>query len=201
MDARRNSRVLVAVAGVLALGFCVGCAAGPSYRGDTNYRAIERDADRNSAGLSATGAAIATDVERIAGHAARVVSELGGLEAAILDSSLGATEKGPLLLRAETAKEEATALASEVATLRENAGRLNDQLVEEREINAALSREHDKREAAAAEVKKDLAVAREKLAKVSGQRNLAVVIAAALALAIIGYIVIRVLRFLRVIPV
>jgi hypothetical protein len=179
----------------------VGCAAGPSYRGDESYRAIERKADRNSAELAVTGAAIAAGAERIEGHAERVVSELDGLEAAIGGSSLGDAEKGPLLLRADAAQAEAAALAVEAAALRKNAALLNGQLAEERKIRAALSQEHDRREAATAEAKENLAVAKEKLAKVSGQRNLAVLIAAALALAIIGHIVIRALRFLRIIPV
>jgi chromosome segregation ATPase len=185
----------------LACGLFTGCHSGPAFTDDTSYRVIEREADRNSAELAITGAAIAADAERIEGHAARVASELDGLEAAIDGSSLGDTEKGPLLLRAATAQAEAVALAGEVVALRKDAALLNEQLAEEREIRAALSREHDRREAAAAEVKEDLAVAKEKLAKVSGQRNLAVVIAAVLALAIIGHIVIRVLRFFRVIPI
>jgi hypothetical protein len=197
MHARRKSRVLVAVAHILVFGLCVGCAAGPSYRDDTNYRAIERDADRNSVGLSVTGAAIATDVERIAGHAARVVSELGGLEAAIGGSSLGEAEKAPLLLRAEAAKEEATALASKVAALREDAGRLNEQLAEQREIRAALSQEHDRLEAAGAATREELEGVKAQLAQARRQRNLCL----ALLIAALGWLVFRLLRFLRIIPV
>jgi uncharacterized protein HemX len=78
---------------------------------------------------------------------------------------------------------------------------LNVQLARQREINAALSGEHDKREAAGAEVKEELTETKEKLAKAGGQRNLFLAIMIALALAIVGFIVIRVLRFLRIIPV
>jgi chromosome segregation ATPase len=185
----------------LVCGLFAGCHSGPVFTDDAAYRVIEREANRNSADLAVTGSAIAADAERIEGHAARVVSELDSLEAAIDGSSLGDAEKGPLLLRTATAQAEAAAVADDAAALRKEAALLNGQLAEEREINAALSADHDRRETAAAEVKEDLAVAKEKLAKVSGQRNLAVVIAAALALAIIGHIVIRVLRFLRIIPV
>jgi hypothetical protein len=185
----------------LVCGLVAGCHSWPAFTDDAVYRGIEREADRNSTDLAVTGAAIAADTDRIEGHAVRVVSELDGLEAAIDGSSLGDAEKGPLLLRAAMAQAEAAAMADDAAALRKDAALLNGQLAEEREINTALSQEHDRREAAAAEIKEDLAVAREKLAKVSGQRNLAVVIAAVLALAIIGHIVIRVLRFLRVIPV
>jgi chromosome segregation ATPase len=181
--------------------FFLGCRSGPSISDDSAYRAIERDADRNSADLAITGANIAARAERIDTQAERVAAELDSLGAAISGSTLGDPEKGALLGRVAAAQDEAAALHGEAGRLREDAGRLSAQLAEQRNINAALSEEHDRREAASAEVKEDLAVTKEKLAKVSGQRNLAVAIATALALAIIGYIVIRVLRFLRVIPV
>jgi chromosome segregation ATPase len=183
------------------VGLFMGCHTGPSYREDSGYRAIEREADRNSADLAITGANIAAGVERINDQAERVESELDSLEAAIGGSSLADPEKCSLLRQVAVVQEEAAALRYEVGTLREDARRHTVQLEEQRSISAALSEEHDKREAARAEVKEDLAVTREKLAKVSGQRNLAIAIAAALALAVIGYIVIRVLRFLRIIPV
>jgi chromosome segregation ATPase len=168
----------------------VGCAAGPSYRGDTEYRAIEREANRNSAELAVTGAAIAADTERIAGHAARVVSELDGLEAAIGGSSLAEAEKEPLLLRAEATQAEAAALAVEAAALRKDAALLNDQLAKEREINAALSAEHDRREAAVAAVQEELEGVKGQLATVKQQRNLCF----ALLLAALGWVVFRLLR-------
>jgi chromosome segregation ATPase len=185
----------------LGTGLYMGCHTGPAFYDDSSYRAIEREADRNSAELAITGADIAVRAERIDNHAERVKSELDSLGAVIGGSGLTDPEKGALLRQVAVAQNENAALQGEVGTLREDAGRLNAQLAEEREIRAALSDEHDRREAAVAEVKEDLAVAKEKLAKVSGQRNLAMAIAAALALAVIGYIVIRVLRFFRVIPV
>jgi chromosome segregation ATPase len=179
----------------------MGCHSGPVFTDDAAYRAIEREADRNDAELAVTGADIAAGVERVDGRAERIQTGLENLEAAIGGSTLGDAEKSTLLGQVAIAREEAATMRGEIGVLREDAGRLNTRLAEQRDINAALSEEHGRREAAAAAVKEDLTVAKEKLAKVSGQRNLAVAIAAALALAIIGYIVIRVLRFLRVIPV
>jgi hypothetical protein len=178
----------------LSSAFYLGCHTGPSYREDSEYRAIERKADRNSIDLALTGSDIAAGVERIDGQTARVKSELDGIGAAILDSSLGDMEKGALLRQVAAAQKETAALRCEVTTLRKDAGRLNDQLVEQREINAALSAEHDRREAASAEVKAELA-------KVKGQRNLYLVILIAVCLGILGCIAFRVLRFLRIIPI
>ncbi|MDR1410641.1 MAG: hypothetical protein LBI91_00380, partial [Spirochaetaceae bacterium] len=81
------------------------------------------------------------------------------------------------------------------------AGLLNARLERQREIGAALSEEHDRREAEAAALGAELAATREKLAKTAGQRNLFLVILIALGLAAAGYAVFRALRFLRVIPV
>ena len=179
----------------------MGCHSGPAFTGDTAYRAIEREADRNSASLAVTGAGIAAGVERIDGHAERVELELDNLETAIRDSGLADTEKSALLRQAAAAQGETTALRGEVGILRGDTGRLNEQLAEQRNIAAAFSEEHDKREAAGAAVKAELADTKEKLAKAGGQRNLFLAIMIALALAIVGFIVIRVLRFLRIIPV
>jgi hypothetical protein len=200
-DVQRKPGLFFVASVFLGAGLSIGCHSGPSHREDSEYRAIEREADRNSADLAITGADIAVGAERIDGRAERVKSELNSLETAVGESTLPEREKSTLLLHTSTAREEAEALIHEVSLLWENARRLNDQLAEQRDINDALSAEHDKREAAVAAVNAELAVAREKLAKVSGKRNLAVVIAAVLALAIAGYIVIRALRFLRIIPV
>jgi regulator of replication initiation timing len=196
-----KSRLFFIALAWLACCLYMGCHSGPSFTDDAAYRAIEREADRNSAELAITGADIAAGVERVDSRAERVASELDSLGAAIGGSGLDDAEKSALLRQVAAAQEEAATLRCEAGRLREDTGHLNEQLAEQREIRAALSEEHDKREAVAAVVKEDLTVAKEKLAKVSGQWNLAVAIAAALALAIIGYIVIRVLRFLRVIPV
>jgi septal ring factor EnvC (AmiA/AmiB activator) len=197
---QRKARLSYYFACWFIAGLCLGCHSGPVFTDDA-YRAIEREADRNISALAVTGADIAAGVGRIDDRAARVQSELNSLETAIGESGVPEGGKSALLLHASIAREETAALTREVSVLRQDTGRLNEQLAEQREIAAALSEEHDRRETAGAEAKEDLAVTKEKLAKVSGQRNLAVVIAAALALAIIGYIVIRVLRFLRVIPV
>jgi chromosome segregation ATPase len=197
---QRKSGLFFLVVVFLSAGLYLGCHSGPSYHDDSGYRAIEREADRNNVELTVTGVDIAADVERLDSHAERVKSELDGLGVVILDSNLEDAEKSALFHQVAVAQREAEALRDEVGILREDAGRLNAQLAEQREISAALSDKHDKREAAGAEVKAELAVTKEKLVKVSGQRNLAVAVAIALALAIIGFIVIRVLRFLRIIP-
>ena len=186
----------------LDLFLSMGCRSEPPYQaaGDTDYRAIEREAERNSSGLALTGAHIAADAGRIDERAARMRTELDSLEAVIESTDLAAPEKDVLLHRVAVIRTEDQALAEDITGLRKNTEQLNGQLKEQREINAALSIEHDKREAAGTEVKEELTVTREKLAKVSGQRNLALAIAIALALTILGAVAIRVLRVLRIIP-
>jgi chromosome segregation ATPase len=186
----------------LGIALATGCHSGPSYQtsGDADYRALEREGDRNSTGLAVTGAHIAADVERIDERAVRIRIELDSLETVIESMDLAASEKDALLSQVAVVRIEDTALAGEITGLRNDTERLNEQLKEQREINAALSAEHDRREAAGGEIKEELAATREKLAKVSGRRNLYLAIMIALALAIIGYIVIRVLRFLKIIP-
>jgi hypothetical protein len=78
--------------------------------------------------------------------------------------------------------------------------RLKSQLARQRETEAALSAEHDKREAEGARVQAELAGVKESLAKTRGQRNTLAVLAVSLALAILAYIAIKVMRFFRVIP-
>jgi hypothetical protein len=126
---------------------------------------------------------------------------MDSLGAAIGGSSLGDVEKSALLRQAAVAQEEAVALRGEVGILREDAGRLNAQLVEQREISAALSAEHNKREAAASTVRIELEATKEELAEVKGRRNLYLAILIAAGIAVLGYAAFRVLRFLRVIPV
>jgi predicted nucleic acid-binding Zn-ribbon protein len=179
----------------------LGCHSGPSYRDDTDYRAIEREADRSNIELAITGADLASGVERIDNHAEKVKSELDNLGAAIIDSGLEDAEKRALLHQVATAQEETRDLRGEVDMLRKDTGRLNDQLAEQRGINAALSAEHDKREAAGAAVKEELEGKKEELAKVKGQRNLYLAILIAVIIGVLSIIALRVLRFLRIIPV
>jgi septal ring factor EnvC (AmiA/AmiB activator) len=186
-----------AVVIILYLGLSLGCHSGPSFNNDSGYRAIEREADRNSVDLAVTGAEIAARVERIDRQENRVRSTLDSLEAALEGADIAAPEKDTLYQRLIAVRAEDEALSGEIQWLREDAGRLNGQLAEQREINAAMAEEHDRREAAGAAVKEEIAVTKEQLIKVNGQRNLAVVIAAALALAVIGYIAIRVRRSIR----
>jgi chromosome segregation ATPase len=171
------------------------------YREDSGYRAIEREADRNSSDLAVTGSAIAAGVERLDEQTGRVKSELDSLEVAIGGSGLETPEKETLLQYVAAAQGETAALSREVTALREDAGRLNEQLAEEREINAALSEEHDRREAAGAAREKELEGTKGKLAKVKGQRNLYLAILIAVCIGILAYIAFRVLRFFRIIPV
>jgi chromosome segregation ATPase len=182
---------------ILYLGLSMGCLSGPSFGDDSGYRAIEREADRNSVDLAVTGAEIAERVERIDRQETRVQAALDSLQAALEGADIAAPEKDTLYSRLTAVRTEDEALSGEIQGLREDAGRLNEQLAEQREINAAMAEEHDRREAAGAAVKEELAVTKEKLMKVSGQRNLAVVIAAALALMILGIVAIRVRRIIR----
>jgi hypothetical protein len=147
-----------------------------------------------------TGAEIAVGVGRIGRQAGRTAGELSGLEGMIRGSSLGEADKSALLRQVSAAQEGAGALAGEAARTGADAERLNAQLARQREISAALSEEHGRREADGAAAKEELAVTKEKLAKTAGQRDLAVAVAIALALAVIGYAAIRVLRFLKIIP-
>jgi chromosome segregation ATPase len=200
-NVQRKPRLLYYFAYWIIGILCCGCSSGPSYKDDTDYREIERNSDRNSAALAITGAELAAGVERIDDQAFRMRSELDTLETAIERSGLAEAEKGALLHQVSVAQAEAAALTGQVASTRVVVEQLNAQLARQREINAELSAEHDHREATAAAISGELADTKEKLAKVSGQRNLTMVIAAALALAIIGYIAFRVLRFLWIIPV
>ncbi|MDR0586031.1 MAG: hypothetical protein LBG26_02205 [Treponema sp.] len=188
-------------AGCLVALFCVGCHTGPSFHDDSEYRSVERDAKQAGTEIAITGTAIAADVDLVDEQAGRIVKELAGVETAISGSGLGEVEKSALLRQVSVAQAEAGVLAEQAAVTRVDVERLNVQLARQREINAALSGEHDKREAAGAEVKEELTETKEKLAKAGGQRNLFLAIMIALALAIVGFIVIRVLRFLRIIPV
>jgi hypothetical protein len=189
---------------ILAVGLVaclsLGCRSGPAHTDDSAYRSIERDAERNSADLAVTGAGIAAGVERAAGHAAQVASELDSLGTAIEGSSLGAPEKGALLHQVAVAQGEAAALRGEVGMLRLDAGRLNSQLEEQRDISAALSEEHDRREARAAALEADLAekaLESERYQSVAWVRLMAIL---ALGLVVVGYIAFRVCRFLKIIP-
>jgi hypothetical protein len=187
----------------LSFGLFMGCRSGPSYQasGDAAYRAIERDADRNSADLAATGAAIAAGAGAMEERAGRVAGGLSDVEGMIRASSLGEAEKGALLRHVAAAQAEGGALAAQAAGVKADAGLLASQLEQQREIAAALSAEHDRREAEAAALGEELADTREKLAKAAGRRDLYLVILIALGLAAAGYAVFRVLRLLRVIPV
>jgi hypothetical protein len=201
VERRRNnvqgkSRLFFIALTGLACGLYLGCHSGPVFTDDAAYRAIERDADRNSAELAVTGADIAAGVERIEGRAERVKSELDSLGVAIGGSGLTDPEKGALLRQVAAAQKETAALRCEVSSLREDAGHLNSQLAEEREIAAALSAEHDKREAAWAAVKAELEGTKEKLAKTKGQRNLCLAVLIAICAGALGCIAVR-LFFVR----
>jgi hypothetical protein len=186
---------------IFDLGLIMGCHTGPSFREDSEYREIERKADRNSIDLAVTSADIAAGIERMDDQTARVQSELDDLEAAIDGSVLEGSAKETLLNHVAMAQKETMALRYEVTVLQKDAGHLNDQLAGQREISAALSAEHDRREAAGAAVKAELEGTKEELAKVKGQRNLYLAILIAVCLGILGYTAFRVLRFFRIIPV
>ena len=185
----------------LACSLYLGCHSGPVFTDDSAYRAIGREADRNSAELAVTGAGIAAGAERIDSHAERVQTSLENLTTMIDNSGLEDAEKSALLRQAAAAQGETVALRSEVGILREDTGRLNEQLTEQRKIAAALSEEHDRREAAGAAVKAELESTKEEFVKVKGQRDFYLVILVAAGIAVLGYAAFRVLRFLRVIPV
>jgi chromosome segregation ATPase len=164
------------------------------YSDASTYRGIERERQRGDAALAVTGADIAARVERIDGQAAMIGTALDSLEEGLGGADLTAPEKDALYRQVAAVRAGDEALSGEIQGLREAAGRLNEQLAEQREVNAAMAEEHDRREAAGAAVKVELAASRERLAQVSGQRNLAMAVAAVLGLAVIGYIAIRVLR-------
>jgi outer membrane PBP1 activator LpoA protein len=179
----------------------MGCHSGPVRFDDAAYRSVEREVDRNLSALAVTSVDIAAHAERIDDRAARVQSDLNNLETGIGESTLPGDEKSALLLHASRAREESGALIQEVSLLRENTLRLNDQLTEQREINAALSVEHDNRESAGAAVQMEAEKPKEKLTKVKRQRNICAVMLISGSIAVIGYIAFRVLRFLQIIPV
>jgi chromosome segregation ATPase len=185
----------------LCVGLYMGCHTEPSFRDDSKYRAIERDASRNGAGLAVTAADITAGVERIDGRAEQVQLELDNLETAVRDSALADMEKELLLRRIAVAQEENAALRGEADRLRGDACRLNALLAEERKILAALSEEHDRREAAAAETAAELESRKRELATVKGRRNVYLALLIAVCVCVFGYSVFRALRFFRVIQV
>jgi chromosome segregation ATPase len=186
---------------VLCVLFVAGCQSKPIIIDDSPYRSIEREAKRTETELAITGADIADGIERIDHHAAQISADLDSLGAAISGSGLDDAEKEIILHQVAIVQQEAETLRDQVGVLRKDAGRLNDQLAEQRELNAALSTEHDRREAAGAAVKVELESTKEELAKVKGKRNLYLALLIAVCLGILGYIAFRILRVLRIIPV
>jgi hypothetical protein len=168
----------------------MGCHSGPVRLDDAAYRVVEREADRNLSTLAVTGADLAARVDRIDDRAARVQSDLDNLETGIGESTLPGEKKSALLLHASRVREESGALIQEVSLLRENTLSLNDQLAEQREINAALSVEHDNREAAGAAVKAELG-------KVKGQRNLCAALLSSIAVIILCYTGFKIYRGIK----
>ncbi|MHB9294194.1 hypothetical protein Holit_03321 [Hollandina sp. SP2] len=98
-------------------------------------------------------------------------------------------------------QQEADTLRDQVMIFRKDAGCLNDHLVEQRELNTALSAEHDRWEAVWARVEAELEGTKEEMAEVKGQHNLYLTLLVVVCLGILGYIAFRVLRLLRIIPV
>jgi hypothetical protein len=184
----------------LGLLLIMGCRSGPVYTADAEYRDIERESQQAGTALAITGAEIALGVDQIDQRAARVAEGLAGIEAAISGSSLADEEKGSLLRQVTIAQGEAGLLSNQVTVLHSDAERLNAQLARQRVLEAVLSEEHGRREAAAAGVQSELEETRLKLEKTAGQRNLYLVIMIILAVGILGFIAVKVLRFLRVIP-
>lgn len=179
----------------MVLFCCYGCSSGPSFHNDSSYRSIERERQQGETELAVIGSSIAAEVDQIDHQAGRIVEKLSGVEAEITGSSLEDVEKIPLLRQVAEVQKESLILGEQVNNLRTDTELLNIQLAHQREINTALSAEHDRREAASAEVKEELSTTRENLKKVSSQRNIASVLAIVLAMVIIGAIVIRMFRF------
>jgi hypothetical protein len=197
-NAQRKLRLFFIVLIGFICGLYIGCHSGPVFT-DTSYRAIERDADRNSADLAVIGADIAARVDRIEGQAERVKTGLDNFEAAIGGSGLPDVEKGVLFYQVAIVRNENTALHGEVNVLREDVGRLNKQLAEEREIRAALSKKHDRMEAAAATAQIELGDTKEKFAKAKGQRNTFLAILITAGVGVVFFIVFKALRALKII--
>jgi hypothetical protein len=180
---------------VLCVLLVAGCQSRPIIIDDAPYRSIERQVHQTSTSLAIIGADIAAGVDRIDHQAARVISGVDGLGAAIGGSGLDDTGKEALLHQVAGVQREADTLMDQVAVLRKDAGRLNDQLAEQRELNTALQVEHDRREAAAATVQREVEAT---LAKVKGQCNLYLAILLAVGIGVLGYIALRVFRILLV---
>ena len=198
---RRNQSMRLSVCAGLAAVLCLGCHSGPAFTDDAAYRAIGREADRNSASLALTGASIAAVVERVDGHAERVQAELGGLGVAIEGSGLAEAEQNSLLRRVAAAQAEAAALRAETGALRGDVGRLNTLLAKQREISAALSEEHDRREAAAVAVQVELDETKQELAKAKGQRNTFQAILITAGIVIVLLVIFKALRTIKIIPI
>jgi hypothetical protein len=156
--------------------------------GALEYREVQSEIQRQQVELAITGTTIEADSRDI-------VEGLTSVETAL---AVPEYDRDALLNQVRGLR----VVAEKHQTDAEN---LNWQLGRERESNSRLGAIFDEREEmwqkALSERDAENATLKIANAKITGQRNLAFVIAIALAVVIIGYVVIRVLRLLRIIPV
>jgi hypothetical protein len=193
-----KSRLLFIALIWLVCSLYLGCHSGPVFTDDAAYRDIERDARQTESALAVTAAGITAGLTEAVGNGRGVQAGLEDLETVIAKTDMAEDDKTGLLNLASGALAGARELNSRLDKLQEYAGDLNGQLAEQRQISAALSAEHDRREAAGAAVKAELAGKKEELAMVKGQRNLYLAILIAVCISVLAYIAFQILRFLRI---
>ena len=186
--------ILIALA-VLWLGGCTTVRpVTPSPSPITSeYREAQAEIRQQQTELAITGTKIEAESRGITGDIARLEESI-----AAAPPDFGETDRLAWLSQAQALRERAEDHQAD-------AERLNRQLAEEREMTRHQGELFDKQEEAwqraLSEREAENTALRVENKKITGQRNMTLVIAVSLALAIIGFIVIRILRFLRIIPV
>ena len=185
--------ILIALA-VLWFGGCTTVRpAAPLVPGTAEYRETQAEIRQQQTELAITGTKIEAESRGITGDIARLEESI-----AAAPPDFGETDRLAWLSQAQALRERAEGHQAD-------AERLNRQLAGERETTRRQGELFDRQEEAwqraLSEREAENTALRVENKKITGQRNMTLVIAVSLALAIIGFIVIRILRFLRIIPV
>ena len=190
-----SGRAVLITLAVLWLGGCTTMrptAPSPSPIA-AEYREAQAEIRQQQTELAITGTKIEAESRGIAGDIARLEESI-----AAAPPEFGETDRLAWLSQAQALRARAEGHQAETE-------KLNRQLAGERETarrqGELFDRQEDAWQRALSEREAENAALRVESKKITGQRNMTLVIAIALALAIIGYAVIRILRFLRIIPV
>jgi hypothetical protein len=190
-----TGRVVVIALAVLWFGGCttVRPVSPPPSPIAAEYRAAQAEIRQQQTELAITGTKIEAESREISRHIARLEESI-----AAAPPDFGETDRLAWLSQAQALRERAEGHQAETE-------KLNRQLADERETTRRQGELFDRQEEAwqraLSEREAENTALRVENKKITGQRNMTLVIAVSLALAIIGFIVIRILRFFRIIPV